>query len=464
MSENAVVESARRARDASLVLAGLSAETRNRALLAMADAVAARRDEILAENKKDIDAARELIAQGKIAKSDAKRLELAGSKFDAVVEGLRSVASLPDPIGQTLRATELDAGLNLYRVACPIGVIAVIFESRPDALPQIASLCLKSGNAVLLKGGSEAIRSNRALARVLDEAARSVQGVPAGWMTLLETREDIAEILKLDDLIDLVIPRGSNAFVRYIMDNTNIPVTGHRDGICHTYVHAAADPDKAIRIAVDAKTQYPSVCNATETLLVDAGAVETIWPAIAVEMRKKGVELRVDKRAKEALLGSGAGVPPVKKHGQDAHATGRHEQDAHATLVDATEQDWRTEHLDLVLGVRVVDDVAEAIDHVNRYGSHHTDSIVTEDPATAERFLREVDSASVIHNASTRFADGFRYGLGAEVGISTSKIHSRGPVGLEGLTIYKYILRGSGQIVADYTGPSAHKFTHRGIS
>jgi glutamate-5-semialdehyde dehydrogenase len=442
MSENAVVESARRARAASLVLSGLGADVRNRALWAMADAVHARRSEILAENAKDIEAAQGLIAAGKITKSDAKRLELAGSKFDAVVEGLRSVASLDDPLGRTLRATELDAGLNLYRVACPIGVIAVIFESRPDALPQIASLCLKSGNAVLLKGGSEAIRSNRVLARVLDEAARSVPGVPEGWMTLLETREDIAEILKLDDLIDLIIPRG---------------------GICHTYIHAAADPEKAVRIAVDAKTQYPSVCNATETLLVDAAAAGTIWPAIAVELRNKGVELRVDKRAKEALLRSGreggTGVPPVSSHAQKEHG-----QDAHATIVDATEQDWRTEHLDLVLGVRVVDGVAEAIDHINRYGSHHTDAIVTEDAEAAERFLREVDSASVMHNASTRFADGFRYGLGAEVGISASKIHSRGPVGLEGLTIYKYILRGSGQIVAEYTGAGARKFTHRDIS
>jgi glutamate-5-semialdehyde dehydrogenase len=437
MTENrSVPAAARAAREASRALGALSAETRNLALLAMAGAVNRRRDEILAENRKDVDAADALIEEGKLTGAAAKRLQLGGGKIDGVIESLRSVAALPDPLGEIQMAMELDTGLHLYRVSCPIGAIAMIFESRPDALPQIASLCLKSGNAVLLKGGSEALNSNRALARVLNEAVRSVRGIPPGWMTLLETREEIAEILKLDEYIDLIIPRGSNEFVRYIMDNTKIPVTGHRDGICHTYVHAAADPEKAVRIVVDGKTQYPAVCNATETLLIDRAAAATLLPAIANALKEKDVALRLDEQAR-AILPDYPDASP------------------------ADEETWSTEHLDLILGVRVVKGIDQAIDHVNRYGSHHTDAIVTEDARAAARFMSRVDSASVIHNASTRFSDGYRYGLGAEVGISTEKIHSRGPVGLEGLTIYKYLLQGSGQIVADYSGPNARKFIHR---
>lgn len=434
-----ILLSAQSARKASLVLASLPLETRNRALIAMADAVAAHRDEILAENQKDLDAAEQLIAKGEITKASAARLKLAGSKFDTMIEGLHSVASLPDPIGIVQKATELDEGLNLYRISCPIGVIGMIFESRPDALPQIASLCLKSGNAVLMKGGSEALHSNRALARVLLNASRSIPGIPEGWMALLETREDVKTLLSLDEYINLIIPRGSNEFVRYIMDNTSIPVMGHRDGICHTYIHESADPDKAIRIAVDAKCQYPAVCNATETLLIDKSAAPRFLKPIAEALKQNGVELRLDAHSKQALP-------------------------EHADALDATEADWKTEYLDLILSIRIVSGLEEAIHHINRYGSHHTDAIITENTEAAEKFLREVDSAAVIHNASTRFSDGYRFGLGAEVGISTEKIHSRGPVGLEGLTIYKYILRGTGQIVADYSGPSARKFTHRTIS
>ncbi|NQU42416.1 glutamate-5-semialdehyde dehydrogenase, partial [bacterium] len=326
-----------------------------------------------------------------------------------------------------------------------IGVIAVIFESRPDALPQIASLCLKSGNAVLLKGGSEAIHSNRALTKVLDEAAQS-EGIPAGWISLLETREEIAEILKLEDDIDLIIPRGSNAFVRYIMDNTNIPVTGHRDGICHTYIHAAADLDKAVRITVDGKCQYPAVCNATETLLIDRAASPGILPVVAAELVRQGVELRLDPEAKRL-------IDTHCKENPGCYDPGK--------IRKAEEEDWSTEYLDLILSVRIVDGLEQAVEHINRYGSHHTDAIVTEDEKAAKKFITLVDSSSVLHNASTRFADGFRYGFGAEIGISTEKIHSRGPVGLEGLTIYKYILKGHGQIVADYSGPNARKFTHK---
>ncbi len=443
MADIHVEESARAGKAAALALAELSLEIRNNALLAMADAVETRRAEILAENNRDLAIADKLVQEGKITAASAKRLQLGGSKLDGVVEGLRSVASQPDPLGRTLLATELDVRLNLYRVSCPIGLIAMIFESRPDALPQIASLCLKSGNAVILKGGSEALHSNRILAKVLDEAARSVDGVPEGWITLLKTREEVARILGLDDLVDLLIPRGSNEFVRYIMDNTKIPVTGHRDGVCHTYVHAGADREKAIRIAVDAKCQYPAVCNAMETLLFDRRAAERMMPEVLGALLENGVELRVDAETKSVL---------EKAEGA---------KELLAACLDATEEDWKTEYLDLVLSVRVVENLQEAADHINRYGSHHTDAIVTEDTDAADRFLRKVDSSSVLHNASTRFADGFRYGLGAEVGISTEKIHSRGPVGLEGLTIYKYKLKGDGQIVADYTGPEGRKFTHK---
>jgi glutamate-5-semialdehyde dehydrogenase len=450
MTDGKVREAARGARKASLALGALSTEVRNAALEAMAKAVDARRDEILRENAKDVEAAKVLVGKGEITSAAAKRLDLS-NKIDGVIDSLRSVAALPDPIGRVLFAVEMDEGLELERVSCPIGVIAVIFESRPDALPQIASLCLKTGNAVLMKGGSEALQSNRVLARVLDEAARSA-GIPEGWMTLLETRQDIAEILSLDDYIDLIIPRGSNEFVRYIMDNTKIPVTGHRDGVCHTYIHTDADPAKAIRIAVDAKTQYVAVCNATECLLVDAACAEAILPAVACAMVEKNVELRCDPRALRILQDY------AKARGQ---ACDKEQCLYRSKVKPAVETDWGFEFLELILAVRVVDGLGEAIDFINTHGSHHTDAIVTEDAAAAREFMQRVDSSSVMHNVSTRFADGFNYGLGAEVGISTEKIHSRGPVGLEGLTIYKYLIHGSGQVKGDYSDDGGRKFTHK---
>ena len=449
MTDLSVTELAKRAKGAALALAGLTLAQRDAALEAMAKAVETHRDEILAENQKDLDAAQELVEKGEITAAAAKRLNLAGAKLDGVVESLQAVAAQDDPLGRTLLATELDEGLNLYRVSCPIGVIAMIFESRPDALPQIASLCLKSGNAVMLKGGSEALNSNRALARVLDEAARSVDGVPEGWLTFLETREEIGEILGLDEYVDLIIPRGSNEFVRYIMDNTKIPVTGHRDGICHTYIHEGADLDKAVRIAVDGKCQYPAVCNATETLLIDRRAADKMLMPVLSALVGRGVELRLCAESRGIFEAQAESDPDVLTK---------------ANVETATEEDWKTEYLDLVLSVKVVGDLDEAVAHINRYGSHHTDAIVTEDNAAADRFMNQVDSSSVVRNASTRFADGFRYGLGAEVGISTEKIHSRGPVGLEGLTIYKYKLKGDGQIVADYSGENARSFTHRPLA
>lgn len=435
-SNHGVVEAARRAREASLQLGELSGEVRNRFLLAVAEGFRARREDILSENRKDLADAEALCAEGKLARPLVKRLDLSGSKFDGVIAGLEAVAALPDPIGTIQKATELDEGLNLYRVSCPIGVICTIFESRPDALPQIASLCLKSGNAILLKGGKEARRTNRILADVIDEASVAA-GAPSGWIHLLETREDVAGILDLDDCIDLIIPRGGNDLVRYIMNNTKIPVTGHEDGVCHVYVHEAADPDRAVAVSVDSKCQYPAVCNAAETLVVDAGFPVDSLRRVIEGLVAKGVTLAGDERVRAAL-------PDV-------------------AMDPADESDWRAEYLDLRMAVRVVEGLDEAIAHINRYGSHHTDTIVTESAEAAERFIRRVDSSSVMHNASTRFADGFRYGLGAEVGISTGKLHSRGPVGLEGLTIYKYIVRGQGQVVSDYSGADGRSFTHRAI-
>jgi len=436
-STQPVAEAARRAREASIALGALPVETRDAALRAVIEAYEERRNDILAENAGDLEAAEALCNQGRLARPLLKRLSLQGDKFDAVIKGLRAVADLPDPVNQVQRTTELDDGLVLTRVSCPIGVICTIFESRPDALPQIASLCLKSGNAILLKGGSEAARSNRILAHLFEEASIRA-GAPAGWMRLLETRQQIDEILKLDDLIDLIIPRGGNELCQHIMNHTKIPVTGHRDGVCHVYVHSAADPDMAVRIVVDSKTQYPAVCNAAETILIDENVEVGDVLRIVKALIDKGVRIRGCERTRAILRGY-----PIEP---------------------ASESDWSAEYLDLVVSMRIVTGIDQAIAHINRYGSHHTDAIVTNDANAAEQFVRRVDSSSVMHNASTRFSDGFRYGLGAEVGISTNKIHSRGPVGLEGLTIYKYILRGRGQTVAEYSGPHARAFTHKRIA
>ena len=418
------------ARAASRVLAATSEEERNQALEAIAAALEANRERILTANAEDLKAGE----QDGLASPLLKRLDLSGHKFASTVEMVRDVCSQPDPLGQTQSATELDDRLHLYRVTVPIGVIGVIFESRPDALVQIASLCLKSGNAALLKGGREATVTNQTLAEIMCQATQGI--LPEGWMTLLPGREEVRALLGEEELIDLIIPRGSNEFVQYIMHNTKIPVMGHADGVCHVYVDASANLDKAVQIAVDAKTQYVAVCNAAETLLVHSGIAPAFLQRAVPALLDRDVELRGDERAL-ALANANGQVKP------------------------ATESDWSTEYLDLMLAVKVVDSTAEAIEHINAYGSHHTDAIVTEDSEAALTFLREVDSASVIHNASTRFADGFKYGLGAEVGISTNRLHSRGPVGLEGLVIYKYILQGDGHIVDMYDGQQQRPFIHR---
>lgn len=417
---------ATRSRSAAWTLAASSLEERNATLLLMAEELNARRDLIFAANEADMAAAE----KDQLAAPLLGRLKFREEKLHAVTEGLRALATLPDPIGQTTLARELTEGLDLYRVTCPIGVIGVIFESRPDALVQIACLCLKSGNATLLKGGSEALETNRTLFEVLMNASLAA-GLPQGWAGLMETREDVNAMLGLDAYIDLIIPRGSNAFVRYIKEHSRIPVLGHADGICHVYVDRSCDLDMAVRVAVDAKTQYVAVCNACETLLVHAAVAQEYLPRLKAAMEEKHTRLLGCART-QAII--------------DCEA--------------AQESDWSTEYLDYVLSVKIVDSLEEAITHINRYGSGHTDAIITRDEQAARTFTTLVDSAGVYVNCSTRFADGFRYGFGAEVGIATGKVHARGPMGLEGLCIYKYKLLGCGQIVEDFESGKAH-FTHR---
>ena len=420
-----MIELAKRAKAASTPLSDTSVELRNRALLAMAEALRAHSAEIGEANGRDLAASRDL--------GDAlqKRLVFDGKKLRGVVDGLEALASLPDPLGRVLTRTELAEGLHLRRVTCPIGVIGIIFEARPDALVQISSLCLKSGNAVLLKGGKEALHTNRILAEVIRNATEAV-GLPGDWIQLLETREEVNGMLRLNEYIDLIVPRGSNSFVKYIMENTTIPVLGHSAGLCHLFLDASANLEKAVAIAVDAKTQAPATCNTIETLLVHKDAASRLLPIVCDALRDAGVELRGDEMSRSLVT----------------------------WMKPATEEDWSTEYLALALSVKVVDDMAAAIAHINHFGSHHTDAIVTEDAAAAELFQKRVDSADVFWNASTRFADGFRFGLGAEVGISTSKIHARGPVGLEGLTIYKWLLSGQGDTVAPFAD-GRRAFTHR---
>jgi glutamate-5-semialdehyde dehydrogenase len=426
----------------SIPLASVPGATKNRALAAMAQALDSNREKIISANKKDIAAAEKLVEAGKLSKALIKRLKVDDTKIDEMIAGIKDVIKFEDPVGKTLSALELDSGLELFQVSCPIGLIGVIFESRPDVVPQIMSLCLKSGNATIFKGGSEAAYSNRALFDVLVNAIEGTEGMPKGAFALMETREEVNEMLKLDEHINLIIPRGSNEFVKYIQDNTRIPVLGHSSGICHVYVDSEADMKKAMDVCYDAKVQYPAVCNAMETMLVHKDIAERFLPEVGKKYNEAGVELRCDERSFDILKDMGF----LK------------------AILHATEEDWRTEYNDLILSIKIVDSLDEAIDHINKYGSHHTDAIVTEDKSNASRFIELVDSSSVMWNASTRFSDGYRYGKGAEVGISTNKIHARGPVGMEGLLIYKYALLGNGHKVADYVGKSARKYTHKKLN
>ena len=429
ISSPALLELAQNARQAALHLGTLSTADRNQAIAAIADGLTAATPEIIAANQADCDAAQ---AEG-IATPLYNRLKLGASKLQTTIAGVRDVQNLADPLGQISLHRQLDQGLVLKRVACPLGVLGVIFEARPEALIQITSLAIKSGNGVILKGGKEATRSCQVLTQVIQEALRQTAVSPQA-INLLTTREEIRGLLALDQYIDLIIPRGSNEFVQYIQQNTHIPVLGHADGICHLYLDRQADLTKAIAVTVDAKTHYPAACNAIETLLIHEAIAAEFLPPIAKALREKGVSLRGDV-VTQALI----------------------------DCDPATETDWRTEYSDLILSIKIVPSLQTAIDHINTYGSKHTDGIITEDPQAAEQFFAQVDAAGVYHNCSTRFADGFRYGFGAEVGISTQKMPPRGPVGLEGLVTYKYQLRGVGQIAATYSGEGAKPFLHKDL-
>jgi glutamate-5-semialdehyde dehydrogenase len=417
-------------------LAVLSTDAKNQALEAIAQALETAASEILAANAADCEAA---TAAG-IAKALYSRLKLDETKLKAAIAGVRDVKKLADPVGEIQVHRELDAGLILKRVTCPLGVLGIIFEARPDAVIQITSLAIKSGNGVILKGGKEAIQSCQAIVKAIHQGLKNTPIDPA-VVQLLTTREEILELLKLDEYVDLIIPRGSNAFVKFVQDNTRIPVLGHADGICHVYIDREADLDKAVSITIDAKTQYPAACNAVETLLVHREVAPEFLPLVAHALQSRNVELRGDGITCELLS----------------------KMQQLSSISEATEEDWSTEYTDLILSIKVVESLEEAIDHINTYGSKHTDAIVTENSQAANTFLNQVDAAGVFHNCSTRFADGFRYGLGAEVGISTQKMPPRGPVGLEGLVTYKYQVVGEGHIAATYAGENAKPFTHQDL-
>ncbi len=402
---------------------------KNQALEAVAQALEQASDTILAANARDCEQAE----ANHLASALYARLKLDTVKLQGAIAGVRSVATLTDPVGQIQLHRELDTGLVLKRVTCPLGVLGVIFEARPDAVMQITALALKSGNGVLLKGGQEALHSCQALVQAI-HTGLAAAGLDPNLVALLTSRAEILELLQLEQYVNLIIPRGSNAFVRFVQENTQIPVLGHAEGICHLYIDQAADLSKAVPIVVDAKTQYPAACNAIETLLVHQAIAPAVLPEVVRSLQAKGVTLRGDA-ATRAIV----------------------------EMAPATETDWATEYGDLTLSIRVVDSLETAIAHINTFGSGHTDSIITEADAAAATFLARVNAAGVFHNCSTRFADGFRYGFGAEVGISTQHLPPRGPVGLEGLVTYKYQLQGQGHIVATYSGGEAKPFTHRDL-
>lgn len=400
----------------STLMASKPAEMRNRALAEIIKALQANQEEIFRANEQDLAEA----AENNVPEAVVKRLKFTPQKLSDAVKGIENLIAMPDKVYETQLVRELDEGLTLVRESCPIGVIGVIFEARPDAMVQIASLCIKSGNCAILKGGSETKHTNKILFSLIAQSAAK-SGLPENCLFQAEQRDEISELLSCHESVDLLIPRGSNAFVQYIMDHTKIPVMGHADGICHIYVDKTFDIDKAVPVLIDAKTQYTAACNAVETLLVHKDAVDLLMPRLNQALKEHQIELR-------------ATADIASRYGS----------------ILATEEDFETEYLDLILSAKTVENIDEAIVHINQYGSHHTDCIITEDREAAEYFMRMVDSAGVYQNCSTRFADGFRYGFGAEVGISTGKLHARGPVGIEGLLTYKYKLYGNGQIVADY--------------
>ncbi|MFZ7134160.1 MAG: glutamate-5-semialdehyde dehydrogenase [Eubacteriales bacterium] len=424
-----IKEAAKQAQKASIGLSACRNDLKNSALAEIAKGLINAASEIEKANEEDLIRSQKENLPAPLL----KRLNFDRHKIADVVKGIDGLMGLTDPVGETLSTTLLDDGLELYKVVSPIGVIGVIFESRPDALVQISTLCLKSGNAVLLKGGNEARSTNKILTDVIQTASEKA-GIPTGWIQFMETRDDVQEMLKLDQSIDLIIPRGSNEFVRYIMEHSNIPVLGHADGICHCFVDEDVDINMAVNVVVDSKTQYVAVCNATETLLIHKKTAEKFLPLLKTQLDHKNVEIVGCQRVGEII-----------------------------DVGMAREEDWKTEYLDYKLAIKIVDSMEDAINHINQYGSGHTDAILTNIKKNAETFMNLVDSGNVFWNCSTRFSDGFRYGFGAEVGISTNKIHARGPVGLEGLVIYKYKMIGHGQIVADYES-GAKQYKHEKIN
>ncbi len=429
-----LIDLVKNAKDSTYKLQSLSTDIKNKALLEIADKLEQNKNIIFEANKKDLEYAKKLLDENKISLSMFNRLKLDENKMIDIISGIKDVVKLEDPINKVLLETELDDNLLLKKISCPIGLIAVIFEARPDVISQISSLCIKSSNAVILKGGAEGENTNKAIFNIINETLESIEDFPKNSVNLVFTRDDIKELLSMDKYVDLIIPRGGNSLVQYIKSNTNIPVLGHADGICHLYIDESANQEKALKICLDSKVQYPSACNAVETILINKNIANEYLPKLYNLFKENNIKMNGCEEVRKILNQSDIGE--VKE--------------------------WHLEYGDKEVSLKIVENTEEAYNHINKYGSHHTDSIVSENKDNIEKFMTYVDSANVYANTSTRFSDGFRYGFGAEVGISTNKTHARGPVGLEGLTIYKYKLFGSYQIVNDYVTHKA-SFKHKRI-
>lgn len=418
-----VIEIAQKAKEASILALQLSTELKNLALSSVADAIYNSKDEILSANQIDLSNAKKMLDNGEISQSMFNRLKLDENKLRDMIQGVRDIALLNDPVNNVIWEKDIADGINLKKISCPIGVIGVIFEARPDVISQISSLAIKSSNAVILKGGSEAVKTNTAIFEIINSALSKIEGFPLNMINLIFSREDVKLMLDADKYIDLIIPRGSNSLVKFIKSNTKIPVLGHADGICHIFIDQYADIEKVIPIVIDAKCQYPSACNAVETVLIDKNIKDKVLCRLLEALKENLVTVNSDEEIKKL----------------------------YPDYVSGIVSDWHKEYGDKIISLKIVENISDAISHINKYGSGHTDCIITENADNAEKFMMFVDSAGVYKNISTRFADGFRYGFGAEVGISTNKTHARGPVGLDGLTIYKYRLYGNGDIVNDFT-------------
>lgn len=429
-----LIDLVKNAKDSTYKLQSLSTDIKNKALLKIADKLEQNKNIIFEANKKDLEYAKKLLDENKISLSMFNRLKLDENKMIDIISGIKDVVKLEDPINKVLLETELDDNLLLKKISCPIGLIAVIFEARPDVISQISSLCIKSSNAVILKGGAEGENTNKAIFNIINETLESIEDFPKNSVNLVFTRDDIKELLSMDKYVDLIIPRGGNSLVQYIKSNTNIPVLGHADGICHLYIDESANQEKALKICLDSKSQYPSACNAVETILINKNIANEYLPKLYNLFKENNIKMNGCEEVRKILNQSDIGE--VKE--------------------------WHLEYGDKEASLKIVENTEEAYNHINKYGSHHTDSIVSENKDNIEKFMTYVDSANVYANTSTRFSDGFRYGFGAEVGISTNKTHARGPVGLEGLTIYKYKLFGNYQIVDDYVSHRS-SFKHKRI-